>query len=211
MAIQITTEQLNKLLADTVSAALQSSQPTSNMQNPVEGNLASPTIRSHTKKPDRPTLDQGIDDSQWHFFTEEWKLYKRMSNLTDANDIVDELRSSCSRELRRSLFDFVGAGNLDGVAEADLLTKLKSIAVVGKNIVVHRQEFHSLSQSVGEPFHNIVSRLKAKAWHCEFTLIICSSGLCEHFVNNYSESMIMDQMVTGLYDEEIQCDVLSND
>ena len=171
MSVQITTEQLNKLLADTVTAALQASQGTQ-VTSDAPITESNPTSRTQAKKPDRPALDQGIDDLQWQFFTEEWKLYKRMANLTANIDIVDELRSCCSRDLRRSLFDFVGGDNLQEVTEGELLEKLKSIAVIGKNIAVHRQEFHSLSQSSGEALHNFVSRLKAKARHCDFTISV---------------------------------------
>ena len=67
-----------------------------------------------------------------------------------------------------------------------------------------------MTQSAGEQFTNFVSRLRAKARHCNFTFK-CQSETCDHAENNYSVAMITDQMVIGLYDDEIQCEELSND
>ena len=94
MSVEITTEQLNKLLSDTVTAALLAIQTTPAI--PQASQPVNEGTRSQTKKPDRPLLEQGIDDAQWQFFTEEWKLYKQMANLTVARIINTELRSCCS-------------------------------------------------------------------------------------------------------------------
>ena len=113
------------------------------------------------------------------------------------DQISDELRVCCSHELRRSLFDFVGTENLTNTDENTMLEKLKSIAVIGKNVAVHRQEFHLMSQSTGDQFNNFVSRLKAKGRHYAFT-IHCTSNACNHLTNNYSCKVCGSEMHSSL-------------
>ena len=140
MSVTLTSEQLSQLITDAVSAAaLQSNTSTDESTAQVN--------RSSRRKPDRPSLNQGVDDAQWQFFVEEWNLYKRMANLQDEH-IGDELRLCCSRELRQSLFDFVWSANITNTDENTMLQHLKSIAVIGKNIAVHRQEFHLLNVAI---------------------------------------------------------------
>lgn len=104
---------------------------------------AQPSI--NTKKPDRPTIDLESSESQWLFFLDEWSTYKHQSNLNGqpAETVVPELRSCCTLELRRALFDSIGSDRLSKITENDCLAEIKKAAVRGKNKAVHRSEFHS--------------------------------------------------------------------
>ena len=128
MSIQLTEAQLQELIQGAVTAAVQATAQ------------SQPTTR--VKHADRPEVDVGCSESQWTFFTDEWKSYKRRTGLSDAR-AVDELRASCTKELRKVLFDLVGGSTLETISEELLLEKIKSAAVVGKNIAVHRKEFYN--------------------------------------------------------------------
>ena len=160
------------------------------------------------KAPERPEVGLGFSETQWAFFKDEWKLYKRRASLTP-DQINDELRSCCSKELRKTLFDFVGSAAIDGYTEAELLLKIKQTAVIGKNKAVHRKEFYEIVQAPDEQLNRFVAKLKAKAERCNFTMI-CSREGCTQ-VNNYGEEMLKDQMTTGLYDKDVQQEVLAKD
>ena len=162
MSIVITAEQLQNAIQGAVSAALTATQ---------DSNRESGTRVKHAE---RPEIDVGCSESQWSFFMDEWKSYKRRTALSDAK-VVDELRASCTKELRKVLFDLVGGPTLETISENELMVKIKSAAVIGKNKVVHRKEFYSTRQSPGEHLNFFVARLKAKSEHCDFT-IKCSNA-----------------------------------
>ena len=166
---------------------------------------SAPTAPVHCKKPDRPTIDLGASESQWDFFVDEWAIYKRRSGVSD-DDAKLELRAACSLELRRHLFDFIGSSSLNSCNEDALLKYIKQVAVKGKNPAVHRQEFYALRQCPEEPIQQFVAKLQSKASHCAFT----TKCACNKQVS-YGEPMVMDQMIVGLYDKDIQGEILAKD
>ena len=60
---------------------------------------ANDDTRPRLKAPERPDVDLGCSETQWAFFENEWKLYKRRAALKD-EQLKDELRACCSKELR---------------------------------------------------------------------------------------------------------------
>ena len=164
--------------------------------------------RPRVKAPERPDMDLGCSETTWAFFEDEWKLYKRRAAL-NAGQAKDELRACCSKELRKTLFDFIGASTIEGYTEEQLLEKIKETAVIGKNKAVHRKEFYEIIQAPDEQLKLFVAKLKAKAERCNFTMECTAAGCTE--VLNYGEQMIKDQMTTGLYDKDVQQEVLAKD
>ena len=115
-----------------------------------------------------------------------------------------ELRAACTVDLRRNLFDFIGEKGLSSCDEVNLLQHIKQIAVEGKNPAVHRQEFYAITQSPDQPVTAFVGSLQAKAAHC------CFNTKCECGKDaSYTEDMVADQMIVGLYDKDVQAEVLS--
>ena len=164
--------------------------------------------RPRLKAPERPEVDLGYSETQWAFFEDEWKLYKRRAAL-QPTQINDELRACCSKELRRTLFDFVGSSTIENFTETELLQKIRETAVIGKNKAVHRKEFYEIVQAPDEQLNRYVAKLKAKAERCNFTMK-CTGNDCTE-VLNYGEEMLKDQMTTGLYDKDVQQEVLAKD
>ena len=203
MSIQLTPDQLKDIMQSAVTAALQAVQPDADAPSQAI------TPRSNVKRPQRPEIDIGVNESQWSFFEDEWSCYKRRASLADT-EIVDELRSTCTKELRKLLFDYLGSSGFEGITEIDLLKQIKSAAVISKNTSVHRKEFYSIRQSPGESVKLFVARLKAKAEHCDFK-VKCGSADCDNQSNSYVESMIADQMTVGLHDKDIQEELLARD
>ena len=78
---------------------------------------------NHTKKPDRPTVESGMNDREWALFDDSWGRYKKMANITDLETIRMELRAGCSPDVNKMLFEFVGAETLDTCTEAELLVQ----------------------------------------------------------------------------------------
>ena len=84
--------------------------------------------RTIVKKPDRPIIEQEATDNDWAMFTDQWARYKDMTNLCNFADIRNELRSTCSGDVNKLLFDLVGAESLNTSTEQELLQHIKSVA-----------------------------------------------------------------------------------
>ena len=97
MSITITEEQLQNLLKAAVGAVQQGANDDGN------GNE-----RPRVKNPERPEIDLGYSETQWAFFLDKWDVYKRRAALK-AEHLTDELHACCSKDLRKTLFDFVGS------------------------------------------------------------------------------------------------------
>ena len=194
--MSLTSEEVKTLVLEAMTAVLDT-RPQSSSPN---------SAKARVKTAERPEIDVGSNEDQWEFFLHEWDLYKRRT-LLEVSRVSDELRACCTKDLRKVLFDFVGGTALDGLSEPQLLKQIKVAAVVGKNTAVHRKEFHAILQAPGETINAFVAKLKSKAERCNFK-IECAADACRQ-VNSYAEAMVSDQMVAGLYDKEIQQDVLA--
>ena len=111
MSITLTEDQLKHMMESAVAAAVGALQITTQAQG-----TASTSTRSTVKLAERPEIDLGCNEVQWAFFLDEWESYKRRTSLID--DLkFDELRASCTKELRKTLFDFVGSSTLATINE----------------------------------------------------------------------------------------------
>ena len=138
MSIQLSPDQLKDIMQSAVTAALQAVQPAAAPLAAPDSVAPSQAItpRGNVKRPQQPEIDIGVNESQWSFFEDEWSCYKRRASLANT---VDELCSTCTKELRKLLFDYLGSPGLARITEADLLKQIKSVAVISKNVSVHRK------------------------------------------------------------------------
>ena len=90
--------------------------------------------------------------------------------------------------------------------EEELLKQLHSLTVRRKNISVLRKNLHSLRQDKGEPVRKFSGGIRALARVCDYKVS------CECTCSpTYEESMIKDQVIAGLYNQEIQKDLISHE
>ena len=68
-------------------------------------------------------------EGEWGIFEDCWARYKRMTGLTDAEGVGDELRECCTKQLNTCLVQMHGPGTLGSCKEAQLLQFIKAIAV----------------------------------------------------------------------------------
>ena len=142
-----TAQQLQDIMQAAITAVQAQSQATQ---------ATNDETRPRLKAPERPEVDLGYSETQWAFFEDEWKLYKRRAAL-QIHQVNDELRACCSKELRKTLFDFVGSSTLENYTEAELLQKIRETAVIGKNKAVHRKEFYEIVQAPDEQLNRHVA------------------------------------------------------
>ena len=161
-----------------------------------------------SRKPDRPIINAGIDDREWALFMDTWTRYKSMIGLSDTDEatVRQELRTACSPEVNKLLFEYVGAQILDVCTEVELLSHVKSVAVKTVHKEVHRMAFNKMSQNHGESVTNYVARLKSKAFLCRFE-VACPS--CDPSTVSYADEMVAQRLIAGLSNAEYQRKILS--
>ena len=165
--------------------------------------------RYKSKKPDRPIINAGLDDREWVLFLDTWERYKTMVGFAtgDVSVIRMELRTCCSSEVNKLLFEFVGPETLKTCSETQLLAHIKSVAVKVTDRTVHQMAFGKMCQNDRESIAHFVGRLKSQAFLCEFT-IRCDKCNPEHLVN-YSDHRIAERLIAGLRNQEHQRKILS--
>ena len=90
-----------------------------------------------------------------------------------------------------------------------MLAQLKQIAVSKRNVTVNRVKLGTLKQDRGETVRKFAGRVKSLASVSGYT-VKCSKVGCNTDVT-YQEPVVIDQVIRGLSDSEIQKDVLARD
>ena len=158
-------------------------------------------------RPVRPTVDTEMDDTAWAVFLDSWKRFKRLAEIDDTDmSVIDELRETCSTEVNRLMYDFVGSDELNSptLSENKLLEFIKSVAVRTIHADVHCWNFNAMAQEQGENVSRFVGRLKAQASLCGFT----AKCECNKEVS-YSNAMVSQRLTSGLNNPEHQAKLLN--
>ena len=157
-------------------------------------------------KPTRPKIEGGMDEIDWKILLDDWGRYKRRSDLVDEEQICLELRDSCSHDVNKLLYQFIGGDDLNatGLSEIKLLEYIRNVAVKVDHKEVHRLNFSRLKQTDGELASQYVGRLKVKASLCDFSVNCgCGRGV------SYASDMVAQQLVSGLANPEHQAKVIA--
>ena len=157
-------------------------------------------------KPTRPKIEGGMDEIDWNILLDDWGRYKRRSELIDEEQICLELRDSCSNDVNKLLYQFIGGDDLNesGLTEIKLLEYIRNVAVKVDHKEVHRLNFSRLKQTDGELASQYVGRLKVKGSLCDFS-VNCSCGRGV----SYAADMVSQQLVSGLANPEHQAKVIA--
>ena len=173
----------------------------------VEARHKQQRVSAKAEKAKRPELTSEVSEEDWSYFTSRWEHYKKACGLT-AEDTVTQLLECCNEGLRRDHHrTFSGANEAND--ENAVLAQLKQIAVSKRNITVNRVKLGTLKQDRGETVRKFAGRVKSLASVSGYT-VKCSKTGCNTDVV-YQEPVIIDQVIRGLSDSEIQKDVLARD
>ena len=160
-------------------------------------------VRQRAPQIERPKIGRGSSEESWNSFTTRWTLFKRGTELSNA-ETVQHLFQCCDDDLG----DAVLKSSPDAVngTENNLLAAIKQLAVVPVAISVRRAELLTTRQDHGETAQAIFAKLKGKAATCSYS-VTCSSNTCNQ-ITDFTDSIVKDVFVAGLVDEEIKRDVL---
>ena len=147
-----------------------------------------------------PTLAENISEGDWNYFCEQWKRYKRATNLS-AEDVTDELWACLSDDLARQCFDH--GANMTTTTEKDLLALLKVYSIRSQNHLVSI----NLTKRENENVTKFIARVRGCAKVCNFQ-VKCTAAGCNTQVS-YSDQLSSHVIVRGLENADIQEKVLA--
>ena len=167
------------------------------------------TYGSSSSKADklpRPSIGEGVTETDWAHFLDKWNRYKR-SALQGATEqfTTDQLWACCEVSLETAIYN---SGVNSETDEKHLLNAMKKLAVCAQNNLVNVVKFLDLSQDQDESARAYTARLKGQASICNFA-IRCNSTTCGK-LTSYSDQMVSHQLFRGLADPSIQEQILSH-
>lgn len=152
----------------------------------------------------RPTVVAAGTSEDWSYFITRWNDYKIATNLSGV-DIVMQLLECCEDSLRKDVTREAG-GSLTAKTEDEVLQWMQMLAVRKENIMVARVELHDMRQYHDESIRCFGARVKGQASVCKHTVDCpkCSTEI------SYTNEVIKDIIVKGIYDSDIQLNLLSD-
>ena len=160
---------------------------------------------SKADKLPRPTMNEGLTESDCAHFIDKWNRYK-CSALKGATQqyVTDQLWACCDQSLESAVYN---SGINSDTTEDHLLKAIKKIAVRAQNTLVNVVKFLELGQDTEESVSSYTAHLKGQASVCNFA-IKCKDSTCNK-LTSYSDQMVCHQLVRGLADPTIQEQILS--
>ena len=182
---------LEFLRLHTIQAHSEASQP------------VAPGPRPTTKvdKRPRPEIQEDMSEHDWRFFLSEWKDYTRATGITNQN-LLDELWSCMSPDLRRLAFDQGGKDDLD--SEEKMLSRIRGLAVSVLHAAVHTVSLHEAQQASTESTKAFSARVRGIATNCDLS----KTCVCKKEVSFLDET-VYHVVLAGLYDRDMQERALS--
>ena len=165
--------------------------------NLSHGNVCKP------EKPKRPSLSMSgevIENGVWQAFKHQFMTYKSLANIS--GQAVNQLLECLVPEVYKVLFDTYGE-TLSQMSEESFLSNLEHLIVQKRNRLVTIMDMMAIKQDGSQKFLQFLAQVKAKARLCNFSKKCpCGQGV------DYTEDMVLCRLVSGIYDQELQEDLL---
>ena len=160
-------------------------------------------------KIDMPTLSAHCSSDQWEDFLYDWKNYKTAMSITET--VASAYLYGClEEELRRDLRKSNPTVVASEMAEQDLLRAVKRLTVKVESVLAHRIKLGKAVQAPGQGIRTFHAQLKGLASACDYSVVFtCSCATVKKV--DYSESVIQDQLIRGLADQEILAELLGDE
>ena len=159
-------------------------------------------------KLDRPKVDVGVTIEEWNIFLRRWTWFKDGSQIDDAS-APSQLFQCAGPDLGDRLL--TSDANIASKTVAQILATMRSLAVVPIAASVLRSELLQVRQDRDESFRAFAARVRGKAEACAFFARCqhqCQCGeVCTGNVD-YTDNVIRDILLNGIYDLDIRRDVL---
>ena len=150
-------------------------------------------VRQKPPKLNRPVITKGLSEEEWSTVSKKWQIFKDSTNIPEAQ-LSTQLWQCCDEELTSELFRDVP--NISTIAEVDLLTSIKQLAVLSVAACVRKTELFSSRQDRGQPIRSFAANVKGKAHTCAFTKK-CGVTTCTTEVD-YTDDIVKHVVLAGI-------------
>ena len=158
-------------------------------------------------KLDQPSVSMGITLEEWNIFHRRWNVFQSGSRIADAA-AAPHIFQCADGVLGDALLKV--DSDITTRPPDELLEMMKTRAVIPVATGVLRAELLSMKQKRDEPYRSFSSRVRGKAETCAFlTTSLCSCGISTPV--DYTDQIIRDVLIAGVYDADIRRDVLGID
>ena len=154
-------------------------------------------------KLDRPKIDIGVTLEQWNMFERRWDVFVTGSGINPTHS-SPQLFQCASEELGNNLLKI--DANITSKPTKNLLSEMKSLAVIAVARGVLRAELFQMRQDRDESFRSYAARVRGKAETCSYTTR-CSCDL----TINFTDIIVKDVLIAGIADLDIRRDILGID
>ena len=186
---------------DVAYAAVQAAQLTIHSQTEHRQDVTAQKV-----KLDPPEVDTDFNSEQWESFKRQWGMFKKGMSIP-ANMINTALFYCCTQELRCLVLRDIQKDLLDET-EDDLLATIKRLAVNEESVLSQRLKLGKMTQTPGTGIRTFLASLRGQAALCDYTAKCKETG-CTHKYD-FSEEIILDNLVRGMSDQEIMADLLGD-
>lgn len=151
-------------------------------------------------KLDRPQINVGVSTEEWNVFIRRWEVFRTGAGIDDAS-APSQLFQCAGTELGDSILKANPHATSRTLAE--LITEMRSLAVIPIAAGVLRTELQQMRQERDESFRAYAARVRGKAETCEFkTTCECGNEV------DYTDHSIRDTLLGGINDHDIRREVL---
>ena len=163
------------------------------------------------RKPEKlKIVPDSSDREDCTLFMDTWSRYKEIYLIMNPTVIWNELRTACTPELNRLLFDQLGVEIPNSATEEQLLQHIRLVMVREVHKEVHWQSFHSMRQKERKSIMHFLARLWTLVKFWEFIITCSNKPDCGQWID-YSSNMVAGQMEAGLAKMEHQSKILAED
>ena len=143
-------------------------------------------------------------EEEWDFVCHEWDNFKKLTNV--GGNGKEHLKTVLS-DISEKVYQRLGAREYSALDEQGLLEEAAAIAVKKRNKLVHRLKLYDMKQEEDEAITSFETRVKPVARTGKFK-VECSD--CRKDVD-YTDEVVKDMLVKGLYFEDIKAKVMTLD
>ena len=200
------TEDVDAAVALEIIKMHRADRHVSNRQHAQVVEARSPAPRG---KIDMPSLPAHCTSDRWEDFLYDWKNYKTAMGITD-NVASAYLYGCLEEELRRDLRMSNPTVIASEMVEADLLKAVKELTVKMESVLAHRIKLGNAVQAPGQGIRTFHAQLKGLAAACNYkATFTCTCSAVKEV--DYSSSVIQDQLIRGIADQDILADLLGDE
>ena len=167
---------------------------------------STPPAENHKLKLDLPEIGVGANPEEWSAFTRQWSMYKTGTGIPNPK-LSTALFYCGSKDLRQDLMRDLRE-DVATMSEEDLLAAMRRLAVKEESALVHRMKLGKMTQAPGTSIRTFLASLRGQAALCSYT-VKCTEADCAHTFD-YSNEIIKDNLIRGIYDPEILSDLLGD-